>query len=392
MKLALQNKKDKLKEVTGLLEQGIKDVFSSEHYVKYLSVMSKFHSYSYRNSILIMLQKPDATHVAGFNSWKTNFKRFVNKGEKGIQILAPAPYRIKVEMEKIDPVTQKAILDKLGKAVTEEVEIVKPAFKPVYVFDVSQTSGEPLPKLTTELDGNVLQYNAFLESLKSVSPYPLKFEDIKSGAKGYCSPTMQQIVINTGMSEVQNIKTIIHEITHADLHSNTDNLQSKNRNEKEIEAESVAFVVCNHYGIDTSDYSFAYLASWSSDKELSELKSSLNTIQKQAADLINRIDERFQELLKQQTILPKEVEREGESMSDKHEERLINEHLDSVRFDNDIDLDKERTREQLGFKEYEKPLTISERMATAKEIAKERIQNQIQNTERSQRNRDLEER
>lgn len=305
--MASQNKQEKMKELTDKLEQGVKDVYASDRYKTYLTVMSKFHFYSFRNSLLIMLQKPEATHVAGFNTWKTTFKRSVNKGEKGLQILAPAPYRVKVEMEKINPITQKPVLDNSGKPVTEEVEITKPSFRAVYVFDVSQTSGEPLPQLITELTGNVAQYNAFFESLKSVSPFPMEFEDIQSGAKGYCDPVNQKIAINIGMSEIQNIKTAIHEITHADLHAGLINLsldERKDRRTKEVEAESVAFVVCNHYGIDTSDYSFAYVAGWSSDKELNVLKGSLDTIQKQGAELITRIDTRFKELLIEQLPVP----------------------------------------------------------------------------------------
>lgn len=330
--MASRDKQDKLKELTDRLEQGIKEVYESEHYKDYLSLMSKFHSYSFRNSLLIMMQKPTATHVAGFNSWKNNFNRTVNKGEKGIQILAPSPYRIKVEMDKIDPISQKPVLDKTGKPVTEEVEITKPSFRPVYVFDVDQTSGEPLPQLITELSGSVSEYRAFLESLKSVSPFPVVFEDIKSGAKGYCDPVNQKIAIKDGMSEVQTIKTAIHEITHADLHADQRHLsleERKDRRTKEVEAESVAFVVCSHYGIDTSHYSFGYVAGWSSDKELNELKSSLDTIQKQAAELIDRIDTRLHELLIEQPVHPmpdanlsiQDMEKYGYSFND-HDKML----------------------------------------------------------------------
>jgi antirestriction protein ArdC len=305
-RVASQNKQEKMKALTDKLEQGVKDVYESDKYKNYLGVMSKFHFYSFRNSLLIMLQKPEATHVAGFNAWKTTFKRSVNKGEKGLQILAPAPYRFKVEIDCVDPITRRPVLDNSGKPVTEEVEMTKPAFRAVYVFDVSQTSGEPLPQLTTELTGSVAQYNAFFESLKSVSPFPMQFEEIQGAAKGYCDPVNKIIAIKTGMSELQNIKTAIHEITHADLHAGLGNLsldERKDRRTKEVEAESVAFVVCSHFCIDTSDYSFTYVASWSSDKELNVLKSSLDTIQKHAAELIDRIDTRFQELLKEQPIL-----------------------------------------------------------------------------------------
>lgn len=333
--------KDKLKEITDKLEQGIKELFESERYKTYLTVMSRFHSYSYRNSLLILMQKPDATYIAGFNAWKNHFKRHVNKGEKGIQILAPAPYKVKVKMQKLDPETQKPILDNNGNPVIEEVEVVKPFFKPVYVFDISQTSGEPLPELVTELKGNVEHYDAFLESLKKISPFPIEFEDIKGTAKGYCDPVNKKIVIKKGMSEIQTIKTAIHEITHADLHSEPHLLleEKKDRKTKEVEAESVAFAVCSHFGIDTSDYSFAYVASWSSTKELQELKNSLDTIQKQAAELINKIDSNFKELLKD--VHKAELNKRQEEI------------LDSIKFDNEIDLDKEKSRESLGFRDYD---------------------------------------
>jgi len=298
--MARQSKQETMKALTDKLEQGVKDVYESDRYKNYLAVMSKFYFYSFRNSLLIMQQKPDATHVAGFNAWKTTFKRTVNKGEKGLQILAPAPYRVRVAREMVDEITKKPVLESSGKPVTEDVEMTKPAFRAVYVFDVSQTSGEPLPQLITELTGGVAEYKAFFESLKSVSPFPMRFEDIQSGAKGYCDPSNKIIAIKTGMSELQNIKTAIHEITHADLHAGQINLsidEKKDRRTKEVEAESVAFVVCSHYGIDTSDYSFAYVAGWSSDKELKVLKSSLDTIQKQGAELISRIDTRFKELI-----------------------------------------------------------------------------------------------
>lgn len=340
-----------MKEIIDRLEKGIKEIFESERYKKYLTVMSKFHNYSYRNALLIMLQKPDATLVAGYNAWKRNFNRHVNKGEKGIQILAPAPYKVKVKQTKIDPDTKEPILDENGNPIVEEIEIIKPAFKPVYVFDISQTSGDPLPQITTELKGNVEHYNAFFESLKRVSPFPIEFEEIKSGAKGYCDPVNKRIVINVGMSEIQNIKTAIHEITHADLHVESFLNDKKDRRTKEIEAESVAFIVCNHFGLDTSNYSFAYLASWSATKELNELKNSLDTIQKQAAELIDRIEANFRELLKKQ-------------IQDKHREEI----LDSIRHDNEIDLDRERTRENLGFKDNVKP-SINERMEAAKIVA-----------------------
>ena len=282
---------NKYKELTDRLEAGIQDVFSSEKYRTYLTVMSRFHSYSFRNSLLIMLQRPEATHVAGFSAWRDKFHRSVNRGEKGIQILAPSPYRMKVEVEKADA---GGILRK------EEIEIVKPAFRPAYVFDIDQTAGAPLPVLAEELSGSVPKFKTLFDSIKGASPFPIEIEAISGGVKGYCDLTNRRIAVCSGMSEAQTMKTAIHEITHANLHAAPSkvSLETKDRHTKEVEAESVAFVVCSHFGIDTSDYSFSYLASWSTGKELKELKSSLETIQIQAGDLIDRIDKKYLELVK----------------------------------------------------------------------------------------------
>lgn len=299
---------DKTNEVIKRLEQGIKDVFNSDKFRNYLKTMSKFHNYSFNNSLLIYMQKPDATLVAGFNSWKKNFKRFVKKGEKGIQILAPAIYKQKVEMEKLDPKTQKPILNDDGKPVTEVVEIEKPFFKPVYVFDISQTDGEPLPQLTEEIKANVENFKTFFKALEKVSPFPIEKEEITSGAKGYCDPVNKRIAIKEGLSEAHMIKTAIHEISHAILHSDLENGDNKTSRTREVEAESIAFIVADHFGIDTSSYSFAYIASWSSDKELNELKESLNTIQKTANSLINDITNAYKELQLHQEIEKSEVD------------------------------------------------------------------------------------
>lgn len=301
-------KKQKIDDIMQKLEQGIKDVYDSEKYKNYLTVMSKFYLYSYNNAMLIMMQKPDATRIAGFNAWKNNFKRHVNKGEKGIEILAPAPYKIKKELPKVDPITKKQILKPNGEIETEEVEMTIAAFKPVYVFDVSQTSGEPLPTLISELSGDVNQYNIFLESLKIISPFPIEFEEIENGAKGYCDYTNKKIAIKKGMSQLQSIKTAIHEIAHAELHSididNIDNI--KDPRTREVEAESVAFITANHFGINTSDYSFGYVAAWSSNKELSELKNSLKTIQNKSCELIEKIEKVQKEILKEQQNIESE--------------------------------------------------------------------------------------
>lgn len=301
-------KKQKIDDIMQKLEQGIKDVYDSEKYKNYLTVMSKFYLYSYNNAMLIMMQKPDATRIAGFNAWKNNFKRYVNKGEKGIEILAPAPYKIKKELPKVDPITKKQILKTNGEIETEEVEMTIAAFKPVYVFDVSQTSGEPLPTLISELSGDVNQYNIFLESLRVISPFPIEFEEIQTGAKGYCDPINKKIAIKKGMSQLQSIKTAIHEIAHAELHSididNIDNI--KDTRTREVEAESVAFITANHFGINTSDYSFGYVAAWSSNKELSELKNSLKTIQNKSCELIEKIEKVQKEILKEQQNIESE--------------------------------------------------------------------------------------
>ncbi len=296
--------KDKVKGLLKQLEAGVKDVFSSEKYMKYLKVMSKFHNYSLNNTLLILMQKPDATLVAGYKAWQTKFKRYVNKGEKGIQILAPATYKTVVEMEKIDPETQQPVIGEDGNPVIEKVEVTKPYFKPVYVFDISQTSGEPLPEITTRLTGDVENYGTLFESLKQVSPFPIKFEAIQGKTNGYCDPVNKRIAIKNGMSQAQTIKTCIHEIAHAKLHGIKDDntiQERKDRHTEEVEAESIAYVVCSYLGLDTSDYSFGYVAGWSKDRELPELKKSLNTIQKASSKLIQDIENKFKELSKEKS-------------------------------------------------------------------------------------------
>ena len=288
---------EKLKEITDRLEQGIAELFDSERYKEYLKVMSKFHNYSFRNTVLIAMQKPDASLVAGFSAWKNNFERNVMKGQKGIKIIAPSPYKIKQEMQKIDPHTQKPIIGKDGKAVTEEKEIQIPAFRVVSVFDISQTEGKELPALTYELTGNVEQYKDFFAALEKTSPFAIGFEALNDGIKGRCNYEEKRIFINEGMDELQNIKTAIHEIAHATLHDPGGDAKDRpRRNTREVEAESVAYAVCQHYGLDTSDYSFGYIAGWSSGKELAELKGSLETIRSTAANLIDTIDGHFAEI------------------------------------------------------------------------------------------------
>ena len=298
---------EKLKEITDRLEQGITELFESERYREYLRVMSKFHNYSINNTLLIAMQKPDASLVAGFSAWKNNFGRNVMKGQKGIKIIAPSPYKVKQEMKKIDPHTQQPIIGKDGKPVTEEKEITIPAYKVVSVFDVSQTEGKELPDIAVdELTGDVERYRDFFAALEKTSPVPIGFEQIPGSSHGYYHLEDKRIAIQEGMSELQTLKTAIHEIAHAKLHdidlNAPENEQQPrvDRRTREVEAESVAYTVCQHYGLDTSDYSFGYVAGWSSGRELSELKSSLETIRSAAAEIINSIDETLAELSKAQ--------------------------------------------------------------------------------------------
>lgn len=291
----------KVKEITDKLEQGLSELFESEKYKNYLNTMSKFHNYSINNTLLIAMQKPDATLVAGYQAWQKNFERHVNKGEKGIRILAPAPYKIKEERDKLDPITGEMLLDKDGLPQKEEVEVTIPVFRAVSVFDVSQTDGKPIPELETkELLASVEGYEDFMQALSQVSPVPIAFEDIPGDARGYFSIEDKKIVIQEGMSQSQTMKTGIHEIAHSKLHdrdlNNSLDTVMKDRNTKEVEAESIAYTVCQHFGIDTSEYSFSYVAGWSSGKEAPELKSSLDTIRKTASELITGIEASLREI------------------------------------------------------------------------------------------------
>ena len=304
--LTAEKPAEKLKEITDRLEQGITELFDSERYKEYLRVMSKFHNYSFNNTLLIAMQKPDASLIAGFTAWKNQFQRNVKKGEKGIKIIAPSPFKIKQETEKIDPQTQKPVIGRDGKPVTEEKEITIPAYKVVSVFDVSQTEGKELPDIAVDaLTGDVEQYSDFFAALEKTSPVPIGFERIEGGAHGYYHLEDKRIALDEGMSELQTLKTAIHEIAHAKLHdidlnAPKDEQQPRvDRRTREVEAESVAYTVCQHYGLDTSDYSFGYVAGWSSGRELAELKSSLETIRSAAADIINSIDGHIAELQKQ---------------------------------------------------------------------------------------------
>ena len=293
--LSSEKPADKMKEITDRLEQGILGIYESDRYADYLRTMSKFHNYSFNNTILIAMQ--GGSLVKGYKQWEKEFDRHVKPGEKAIKIIAPAPFTVKKQVEKIDPDTQKPVFDKDGKPVTEEKEIKIPAFRVVSVFDVSQTEGKELPTLTYELAGNVEQYKDFFAALEKTSPFAMEFEALSGSIKGRCNYEEKRILINEGMDELQNIKTAIHEIAHATLHDTALAMPERpDRRTREVQAESVAYAVCQHYGLDTSDYSFGYIAGWSSGKELAELKGSLETIRSTAESLIDTIDGHFTEI------------------------------------------------------------------------------------------------
>lgn len=298
--------KQRVQELTDKLEQGLQDLFNSDSYCNYLSTMSKFHNYSFNNTLLIAMQKPDATLVAGYKAWQKNFERHVNKGEKAIRILAPAPYKIKEERDKIDPVTQELLLDKDGNPQKEEVEITIPAFRAVSVFDVSQTDGKPIPELAAkELLSDVEGYQDMIRAVEAISPVPIELEEIAGDSKGYYDREAKRIAVQENMSESQTLKTMIHEVAHSKLHSKEveqDEQMRKDRNTKEVEAESVAYTVCQHFGIDTSDYSFGYIAGWSSGRDTKELRSSMDTIRRTASELITGIEEQLQELQRNREV------------------------------------------------------------------------------------------
>lgn len=297
-------REQQMKEITERLEQGVKELFTSEMYTEYLKTMSQFHNYSFNNTLLIAMQKPDATLVAGYQAWQKKFKRQVKKGEKGIQIIAPVPIREKEEIEKFDPETNEPILRPDGQPETEEVVHIIPRFRIATVFDVSQTYGEPLPELETpELMGNVENYEVFMQALREISPVPIRFDEIESGAKGYYSTVNKETVIQRGMSEMQTMKTGIHETTHAKLHDREimEELgEKKNQMTREVEAESVAYTVCQYFGLDTSDYSFPYIAGWSSSVDMKELRASMDTIRKTAGEMIDGMTEVMQQLMREQ--------------------------------------------------------------------------------------------
>ena len=359
-----QSNKDRLKEITDSIEKGIQELFQSEKYRQYLRTMSRFHKYSVNNTMLIYMQKPDATVVAGFNKWRDQFGRNVLKGEKGIKIIAPTPYKKKIEEAKLDPDTKLPMLDADGKAIMEEKEIKIPMYKPVTVFDVSQTEGKPLPQLAADLTGNVQNYEAFMEAVKRSAPVPVFMENM-TGMDGYYDDENQRIAVRTGMSEVQTVCAAIHEIAHSKLHGHskaTDEpmpswrvvmvseggtkhdlssdfkteaeaihfaeaenwhyldenrfewrleveedlsavkAAARSRNTEEVQAESISYAVCAYFGIETGENSFGYIATWSKGKELPELKASLETINRTASGLITDIDRNYAEICKERGI------------------------------------------------------------------------------------------
>ena len=314
--------REQLKEITDRIEAGIRDIFESgdmEKYRNYLRTMSRFHNYSINNQALIHLQRPDATLVAGYNRWRDKFSRHVLRGEKGITIIAPTPYKKKIEQEKLDPDTRLPILDADGKVITEEKEIEIPMFRPVKVFDYAQTDGKPLPERVASpvanLTGSVENYEAFMEALRRSSPVPVEVKPMSADVDGYFSSKSQSITLREGMSEVQTVSAAVHEIAHAKLHNyglqQPEERRHKSRNTEEVEAESISFMVCAYFGIETGANSFGYVATWSKNAELPEFRDSLDTIGKTANGIITDVEKHFAEVCKERGIeLPKDTEYE----------------------------------------------------------------------------------
>ena len=302
--------RERLREITEGIESGIRDLFESDKYRQYLSVMSRFPRYSLNNTMLIYMQKPDATLVAGYERWKQQFGRHVRRGERGITIIAPTSFKKKIQEQKLDPDTKAPVFDKNGNIVMEEKEIEIPTYRPVKVFDVSQTDGKPLPSLVDSLSGTVKNYEAFLEALRRSSPVPVSLEPMSTEMDGYFSRNQQRIAVREGMSEVQTVSAVIHEIAHSKLHNyekaaereGKEPEKEKDRHTEEVEAESISYAVCQYYGIETGGNSFGYIASWSQGKELPELRASLEVINKTAGNLIQDIDRNFRAICQERGI------------------------------------------------------------------------------------------
>ena len=303
--------KEQIKALTEKIEEGIQSLFQSgdlEKYQAYLRTVSRFHRYSVNNQMLIFSQCPGATLVAGYQKWQNQFSRHVLRGEKGITIIAPTPYKIKVEQEKLDPDTKQPLLDADGKTITEEKEVQIPMFRPVKVFDVSQTDGKPLPEQVkspvAELTGNVEHYEAFMDALKRVSPVPIEMKPLTNDLDGFFSPSKQSITLREGMSEVQTVCAAVHEIAHSKLHNYAmqPDSQPKDSSTEEIEAESIAYTVCAYFGIETSANSFGYVATWSKDKDVKAFRACLDTIRKTSSELISGVEQHFKEICKERGI------------------------------------------------------------------------------------------
>jgi len=359
------NIEKQLKEISERLEQGVKEIFTSERYTEYLNTMSKFHNYSFNNTLLITMQKPEATLVAGYQAWQKKFNRHVKRGEKGIQIIAPAPIREKQEIEKIDPVTKEPVIGDDGQPETEIVEMVIPRFRVTTVFDVSQTEGEPIAELeVSELTGSVQFYDTFMEALQNISPVPIRMMNVEGDAKGYYHQTEKYIAIKEDMSNVQTMKTGVHEVSHALLHDrevmDAEGVL-KDQTTKEVEAESIAYIVCNHFGLDTSEYSFTYIASWCESRDMKALKASMDTIRKTSAEIIGNIEEQMHELERENIMQYEEKEASAtrqekleQDSAEKIDETLLF-HGESGRFAiYQMDTGGEHTYQFMGFESAKK--------------------------------------
>lgn len=343
-----ESNRQRVQEITEQLEKGVSDIFKSEKYGEYLRTMSRFHKYSVNNTLLIAMQKPDASFVAGFKTWQS-LGRHVKKGERGIKIIAPAPFKLKVSQEKTDPVTQEIVKGSDGSPVKEETQINMMSFRVVAVFDISQTEGKELVQIASRLNGNIKGYGDYIEAVKKNAPVPVEFIDIPDEANGFFDG--KKIAVQKGMSESQTIKTLIHETSHAILHSAPG---EKTRETKEVEAESVAYTVCSHFGIDTSEYSFGYIASWSSTKELRELRASLETIQKTASGLIMEIEKTMEEIKSKRIGYDENFQRNVSELSDALEDtrKMLDSLKEAVKvYNNDMQPDKAVETSELVFSE-----------------------------------------